>query len=208
MDQRWSMYNKVEKLRIDGLGTEQVRTILLAIPTRRMVQWYACREGDMQWRPLHEITEFYEDVRVLKGSNEETTREHKVEKPQSPPLVHVEPQRRPLFEEAPEDLEEDDDLVVMTSNVKERRNTRRFFRQLEFEVKSGDQVFSSETYDISVNGLSIKEPLPKWVSKTFRAELKHSGSSVQILCTRVSDNKLQLVDADSWDKIRQWIVKG
>jgi hypothetical protein len=214
MEQLWSMYNKVEKLRIDGLKTDHVRIILLSVPTRHMGQWYACREGDMEWRPLDEITEFYEDVRVYKGATANTrtkesptTRGQKAAKPSAPPLKRAPEERRPLFEEPPEGLLTDPGIAMVTSKVKERRSTRRFARQLEFRVKSADKNFKCETHDISTHGLSLREPLPRWVPKTFRATLSHAGANVRVLCTRVSDTKLQLVDAESWDMIRQWIVK-
>jgi hypothetical protein len=207
MEQLWSMYNKVEKLRIDGLKTEHVRIILLSVPTRRMEQWFACREGDMQWRPLSEITEFYEDVREFKGASDATaTRTKKAKEKKLPPQKPAE-ERRPLFEESPEGLQTDPQISIMTSKVTERRSTRRFPRQLEFRIKSSGQEFQCETHDISTQGLSLREPLPRWVPATFRASLSHAGTTVRVLCKRVSDNKLQLVDAESWDAIRHWIVK-
>ena len=209
MEPLWSMYDKIEKLRIDGLKTEHVRIILLGVPTRRMAHWYACREGDMQWRPIAEISEFYDDVSVFKGALEDVAPEQKATKaptkPTAPPLKRAPDPRRPLFEEAPHSPEEAD-LGMMTTNVKERRSTRRFARELEFSVKSADGSFQCLTHDISTQGLSLKEPLPRWVGKKFRAKIAHGGSVVRLICEQVSTNKLRIVDADSWEVIRQWIV--
>jgi hypothetical protein len=201
------MYNKSEKLRIDGLKTEHVRIILLSVPTRKMENWFACREGDMQWRPIGEITEFYEDTRVLKG-NPESTGAHtkKTSKPKTPPVHAKREERRPLFEDMADEILYAED-VVLTSRVKERRSTPRYPRKLDFSVRIDDKSFKCDTHDISMHGLSLNEPLPRWVPKTFNAKLSHAGSDVRIRCERVTDSKLQLINSESWDVIRKWIVK-
>lgn len=198
MDNLWSMYNKVEKLRIDDLKTEHVRIILLAVPSRRMADWYACREGDMQWSAISEIPEFYEDVRVLKGLPEESP----PPKPATPPARKVDPPRRPLFEEAPSDPTAPIDMA--TTRVQERRSARRFPRGLQFALKQGG--FTCTTRDVSIGGLSLSEPLPKTAGRTFRCTLAHEGTVVDLTCERVTDTKLKVLECESWDVIRKWIV--
>jgi len=94
----------------------------------------------------------------------------------------------------------------MTKNVKERRSTRRFLRNLDFRVKIGAQTFTCETHDISTQGLSLRNPLPQWVPKNFRAKLSFAKADVRVVCCRISETKLQILDADHWDVIRKWIV--
>ncbi|MBX3022306.1 MAG: PilZ domain-containing protein [Bdellovibrionales bacterium] len=229
MEPLWSLYNQLEKLRIDALKTEHVRIILLAIPTRRMGQWYACREGDMTWLPISEIAEFYEDVRAMKGlapageaasdkelaaavqradvpSDERRKTSVKTERP--PAAFH---ERRPLFEEAPAEEAETVDLKTSTgivaAPVKERRAARRYPRELEFKVRGKEESFVCETQDISLNGIALKRPLPKWVPKTFKAKLSSGDVSVRILCGKVSDSSLRIMEVESWEILRKWIVK-
>jgi hypothetical protein len=57
-----------------------------------------------------------------------------------------------------------------------------------------------------MGGLSLKEKLPEWVPKSFRAEISSHKNNVRVLCVKVDDNKLKLTDADSWDVIRAWLV--
>lgn len=221
MEPLWSLYNKFEKLRVDDLKTEHVRIVLLAIPSRRMGDWFACREGDLRWQPIAEIVEFYEDVRALKGLNP-----HELSLPRAagddvhggggsggperrrgqtlPQAAKRVPEHRPLFEDDPE--RDADELNVITSRTKERRSAQRYQRTLSFAVRIGEKSFVAETRDISISGLSLSEPLPKWVGKEFRARLQHAGKSVRIACIRVSTNKVQFLDADAWEIIRNWIV--
>lgn len=242
----WSLYNQLEKLRIDDLKTEHVRIILLAIPTRRMGQWYACREGDMTWQLISDIPDFYEDVRAMKGLSpageaqsdkavaEEVKKADMLEtrgfkqamltekpkalsakgalkagpKPSKPPTIksgHNE--RRPLFEDASTDFNQSSGLNIVSSPIKERRSARRYPRSLAFVVRHKDQIFETKTKDISIGGISLSEPLPAWIPKTFRAKVSHNKQIVRVICSRVTESKLRIVEAESWDVIRSWIVK-
>lgn len=235
MQRPWSMYNRIEKLRVDDLKPEHVKIILLSIPNSRMHEWYACLEGDLHWQPIGSIPEFYEDVRNLKGlamGEKESSvvgSQSEVELESSPPAApkpapasaparasaplvqesapQKQSERRPLFEDAHEDmLKTDPTLMVDTASTKERRTARRYQRNLTFKVIQGGKSFQAETEDISMAGLSLKEKLPEWVPKNFRAEISSHKNNVRVLCVRVGDTKLKLTDADSWDVIRAWLV--
>jgi hypothetical protein len=217
MEELWSLYNKDEKLRIDDLKTEHVRVILLSIPNRRMHEWYACREGDMQWQAIGDIPEFYEDVRALKGTAAQPSERNRMldpdEEPQEKPKAAGRPARkpgspprRPLFEEPPAEVKTDPALNVVTTRKKERRSGRRYPRHVEFAIKYEGKQFVCQTRDIAIGGLSLNEPLPSWVPKTFRAKLSLKRTSVRVLCSKVTPSKLKLLEAESWDVIRSWIV--
>jgi hypothetical protein len=114
-------------------------------------------------------------------------------------------QRRPLFEDPPEDKTAPT-LQVDFTRTKERRTARRYPRRLGFRVSDAGQVFECETVDISMAGISLDQPLPAWVPKTFTAELSHTKHSIKVMCSKVGDQKLKLRDSSSWDVIRAWIV--
>lgn len=201
MEQLWSLYNKDEKLRIDDLKTEHVRVILLAIPTRRMGEWFACRQGDAHWQAIGDIPEFYEDVRALKGVLPAAAGDG-LELPSQMKKVA----RRPMFEEAPPDFQTNSGLNIITKRTRERRTRRRYSRELQFRVRQSDKEFTCATRDISVGGMSLREPMPKWIPKTFRATLSSHGEKAKVLCERVSETKLKILDSESWELIRKWIV--
>jgi len=200
MQKCWSLYNKAEKLRIDDLRVDQVKTILLAIPTRQIGNWYACQEGDLHWQSLSDVPDFYEEAREFKGEGLPAT-------PSAPEAVRPMPKRRPLFEEAsPEYLEAETTLQLESVPTKERRTARRFVRNLKFEVIHGGKKFSCPTQDVSMSGISLKEKLPNGLPKNFRAELSLNGTNVRFLANRVTDNTLKILEADGWDVLRNWIV--
>jgi hypothetical protein len=217
MELLWSLYNRNEQLRIDDLKTEHVRVILLAIPTRKMAEWYACRGGDIRWTPLLEVPEFFEDVRAIKGIS-------------PAPGAQTEPiainssgravagsdivttvqkeARRPLFEDVSPEQWTTRGLEMEKESIKEKRSARRYPKRLQFSAKTTTQKFHCETLDISMNGLSLDQELPKWLGKKFQAKLEHGGLAVRIMCERVEDSRVKISKAESWDIIRTWIVNG
>jgi hypothetical protein len=198
MQKCWSLYNKHEKLRIDDLRLDQVRTILLAIPTSQMAHWYACREGDMQWQSLSDIPDFYEDAREIKGESLAASMPATKAAPQAP--------RRPLFEDGAVVNEAETTLKMESTRVKERRTARRYVRNLNFQATFNGVKFSCETKDISMNGVGLKTNLPADAPKTFKAKLVLDGATVKFLANRVTDSTLKIVDADAWDLLRNWMV--
>lgn len=213
MQRLWSLYNKDEKLRIDDLTAENVKIILLAIPTVKMVEWFACQEGDLHWQSIAAIPEFYEDVRQIKGVTFAPKMAAGAEHMSSPaaaasaphpsPVKPI-PERRPLFEDAPDETAKT--LQIENEQTTERRSARRFPRQLTFLISKAGKNFEGETVDISMSGLSLKSPLPDWVTKTFRAQIELNGQTTGVLCLRVDDRKVKFLEADSWNLIRLWIV--
>lgn len=216
MQSRWMLYNKEDKLRIDDLTADQVKTILLAIPTARMKDWFACRGGDVHWQPLLNIPEFYEDVRAMRGisvTSDEVKEANldlepaKTPVAAAPPPPPAPPARRPMFEEmqhltAPT-------LAVDKVTVQERRSARRYKCRLEFKIIHGGKTFSSTTEDVSMTGLAITEALPTWVPKTFRAQVGSNGQVLSIVAARVESAeavRMKLMDAESWELLRRWIV--
>lgn len=192
MKKPWSLYNKEDKLRIDDLSAEQVRIVLLATATSRMKDWYAHQDGDVHWQPITSVAEFYEDVHRNKMDTE--------------PTPQPKAQRRPLFEDPPADFKTDPTLQVEPANTRERRSARRYHRSLVFKVELNGQEFQSETVDVSMSGLSLRDPLPGWVPKTFQAHLILNNQSIQVLCSKVEAKKLRISDSSSWNIIRNWIV--
>ncbi len=141
MQKPWSLYNNEEKLRVDDLTSEQVRIVLLATSNARMSHWYACQEGDVHWQPIGAIPEFYEDVRQIKGAPEGDHLTHtEAESAPASPVVKAAPERRPLFEEMPEEATSTQ-LQVENSRTVERRSARRFERRLGFKIAMGGENF-------------------------------------------------------------------
>lgn len=206
----WSLFNKEDKLRIDDLTIEQVRTILLAIPSARMKDWYACRESEVHWQNLTEISEFYEDVRNNKGNSYLEEAKPEVTAQVLRPTAdgdRPKSMRRPLFEEVPMDGGQTaPTLAIESVQTKERRSARRYQRKLIFRLKTGKTVFESPTIDVSMSGLSLENPLPPGLTKNFRAEISCNGNSMHVVCSKVSDNQLRLIEAEAWDVLRQWIA--
>jgi len=193
MDRPWSLYNKFEKLRIDDLRTDQVRTILLSIATRRIPDWYACRQGDINWQPLEEVPDFYEEVRELKGDRDPAK-----------PLIKAK-ERRPMFEDFG-GAEGASNITIENEPSMERRSARRYERQLTFRAFAGGVPFVAKTLDISMSGFSLESPLPTQLANKFEADLELNGKILRVTCEKVGPSKVRIINANSWDLLRQWLV--
>lgn len=217
MDRLWSLFNQIEKLRIDHLKTRDVRIILLAIPASQVRHWYACQDGDQNWKPLLYVDEFYDDVQT----NAKVPPVAKQEIPDKTPVPSMAPaaaernaakpvkeERRPMFEEAP-DLTADSTLAMESIPAQERRSARRYLRDILFTIEGTDnQRFHCATHDISVTGLSLTSKLPDWAQKNFKGRLQSGSEVVKVFCKRVSDTQLKILEAEPWETIRSWIVQG
>lgn len=221
----WSLYNREEKLRIDDLSLEQVKIILLAISSRRMHEWYACQSGDLSWRPLAEVPEYFNDVHSIQqetasmakaaGQDFAVGRQTRIagiktetKTKKTKPRLKAVPSPKPDAQGEIDGglIQTVHDLIVDKAQTRERRSARRYARKISFQVTRDQGTFISETVDISMNGLSLREPLPAWVPRAFSATLKLNQYSINIQCEKVSDQKLKITAAESWDLIRQWIV--
>lgn len=205
----WSLYNSVDKIQIDDLKTEQVRIVLLSIPTVRMRDWMICKKGEIHWQSILSVPEFHEDVRDIKGDTQNLSSEHYQPQGKSSPAP---PQRRPLFEDI--DLDSEETLSVMGSeekfDVKERRSARRHNKRLKFSVIQGGKTFETETLDVSMSGMSLEDALPEWTKKQFPATVSLQGHHLKLVVSRVAEDKdgkkLQILEAEHWDLLRSWVV--
>lgn len=224
----WSLYNREEKLRIDDLNIEQVKIILLSISARRIHEWYACQAGDLSWKPLAEVPEYFQETEEIRGEATafratagdeksftkiagDTKTLTRTKKPV--PKGKAKEKSIKKVTTAPHNGMLDGaniltihDLIVDKSQTQERRSARRYVRQLSFQVTRDQNTFVSQTVDISMNGLSLRNPLPPWVPRAFSATLKLNQYSIKIQCEKVDEQKLKIIAAESWDLIRQWIV--
>lgn len=212
MHKCWSLYNRVEKLRIDDLTKDQVRTILLAVPTSKMAEWFACREGEMHWQPIRDFPEFYEDASMMKGefqpeaeaTSSASTNIHTAVTVPGKASKKAEV-RRPMFEE-PSPEPTSSTLKIESVPTKERRSARRYVRNLNFYATADGEKFECATRDISMAGISLTEQLPKAFVKNFRAELRLGNARIKILVGRVNSTSVKIQECEAWDQLRQWIV--
>src|SRR5580658_5311560 len=103
MQQRiWSLYNREDKLRVDELTQDQVRTIVLAISKNRMQHWFVCREGDLDWRNIMDVPELFDEPTENNGLP--PRKKLSDSRTPTPRQAAREPARRPLFEDAPPEM--------------------------------------------------------------------------------------------------------
>jgi hypothetical protein len=202
----WSLFNKEEKLRIDDLSIEQIRTILLTITPGKIQEWFAWRDGDMSWQNIAEIPEFYEAARVEKSVARNPSI-NKVDTVGRRRLFEAPPTTEPEEPEEEEEVKLETGLGLQNVKVKERRSARRYTRSLIFYVKLPvGGVFESGTSDISTTGISLMNELPVVLTKSFPAELRLYERTVQLVCSRVNERSVKILEVSNWEIFRQWLV--
>jgi hypothetical protein len=67
-------------------------------------------------------------------------------------------------------------------------------------------IFECGTEDISVAGISLDTVIPAAMPKTFSAELMWNDVKLKLVCNRVNDRSLKILEVSNWDLFKQWLV--
>ncbi|NCN41970.1 PilZ domain-containing protein [bacterium] len=211
MSSLWSLYNKSDKIQIDDLKTEQVKVVLLSISSMKMKDWEICKKGTVHWQPLALHPDFYEEVENLKGSSMGPTSSESASTPPYQNAPSSGESKSSLFDEI--DLDSEETLSLMDGahvDVEERRSARRHHRILKFEIIQGEKRFETETKDISMSGMKLKEPLPDWIKSEFRAQVSLNDQVVDLRVARLSkdkkDTSVKILDASTWGLLKSWVI--
>ena len=108
--------------------------------------------------------------------------------PMSYPAVPREEDRRRGEEEREVGIFEFQDQHVAidldTSTVKDNRKHRRFRQRYLIEVEHDGQKFSTHTFDISLGGMQLEEPLPPKFPSSFHSRLvQENGNDLYLKCS-------------------------
>lgn len=119
---------------------------------------------------------------------------------------------RPLSEATLAELsaQSDNTLEIETANINtDKRGHARFRKEFHFSAFSGANVFQSETVDVSMQGIQLREPLPANFPKQFRASLTSDRFEVALVVERTSDStatKFRIIDINNKDVLRKMLL--
>ena len=224
MSSLWSLYNLVERHRIDDLPLSHLLIVIPTIPPARIGDWVAWRPGAKDWQPLHTFPELEQTLATLQHVYE-ATGSFPMQRPDEKPLFadtvqrHQERTFADYFDESnmgldegvdAEDSNDELELELDERPQRDRRRARRFKKDWVVEVRIGRNQFVSHTSDISLKGMRIRDSLPDWVPLQFQAIIMNNGHALTILCSRIQRTKSQVrIEAVSTPNIlKQWLMKG
>lgn len=189
----WCLYHTVSGRQLQGLLFDEVRAIASSMTGEEQAKWIVWKEGWPDWRGLKEhegLVEFLQ--RPLSIASPPPVPETFVNDPSVSNSViddHLSV-LKPIETEAPPTLEKfstDEPIINLVDNAIPfesvsfvARKSQRFNKTYEVTILFGGQQFKTQTIDVSVGGLRLKEPLPSWVGLQFKLRIKRPGAKNQI----------------------------
>lgn len=189
LDVFWSLYQSQDQVRIDGLRLVQVHTLLRSFSYEDLDHWFAWFEGSPDWVPLSELTE------LLNASG------HIYQLPPIPPR----PPRNP------NELDLRTEKTITRNLMRDGRVIPRFQMSIDATVDYKGKLVRTQTVDISLAGMKIKDPLPFPTDSIVIVTLNHRHLELVMRC-RIVDaepapkHRLMIEKCHRMDLLRAWIV--
>ncbi len=221
----WCLYNVKSKKLLSDLSVDGIRSIILAVDS--LEDWYVWNENWTEWSPLSLCPDFQnqplsEHLNPPEFNHNEST----------PPPVPI--NIKSLVMDVP--VENSDvtfgyqstfvnigdipDLNVEESDENNdllKRSFERVSRVFDVEIEVEERVFQTQTVDVSVGGLRLKDPLPDWVVGycLLRIIKSDKNEEVELVCSLVENQapheKYRLAfskidDAKKESKLARWLL--
>jgi hypothetical protein len=232
-DSLWSIYNRAEEVRIDGLHAYQIKALLKNFESHSFSQWLIWQEGWVDWQELETVVDsLFPGVRERQVSIRSVPKMQQnsgVIAEQSPltynsidvrsltldaelpqrPLVPV-PKLDELVKEAQDQAKVPDRPVEAKQD--ERRANTRFLVPMKLFLHIDGGVAKNETEDISLSGMKLKSPLQKEPKGSFDVTLLYQGTELALKCKLISSaddeprTRLMIEKCNRIDVLRGWII--
>lgn len=180
----WSLFQGTDQIRIDGLRLVQVHALTRAFSATGLEDWFAWHEGAKDWAPLADM------VSVINGAGK------LFNLPPVPPKIG-QPQE-----------------TITRSLARDGRLIPRFKMNLEALVDYKGKVIKSQTVDISLGGMKIKDPLPFPANAIVLVTLINGRAELAMRCRLVESantparHRLLIETCHRMDLLRRWILKA
>lgn len=192
-DLTWSIYYKVDEVRLDGVRTDQVRAILCGMREEVLPFWMVWEEGTETWRPARTI------MPNLRGL--ETAAPWPALPPAQALAAPTDPSSRGLFEIDP--------IAAPTSSSKQRGSPRQN-QSLEVVLDLNGKLVTTRTVNISLGGMLLETALPHEPKTPFSVVVKKDGEELHMRCRLLpsSEDKPRLfIDhCNKLSLLRSWIL--
>ncbi len=212
IDCYWSLFNTVDKVRIDGIQSKQLKILLKSFDPHAVAQWLIWQEDTTAWRPLQEI--------VLEIAEAAATELRAFPaKPPTPPLAPLPRSSAPipLTEEVTMTSQAEpqwrDDEGARIANV-DKRVDARFDQKFTVIVDHEGTMYKNETVDISMGGMRLRDTLPKDLADMVQVTLINDSQKLIMVCkpVRMSEDapvvRLMILKCARLDLLRTWILTG
>lgn len=170
LQSKWSIHNPLKNWTFHGLCKNQIQVLLSSLTDAERKFCYVWKKEWPYWRRLLDS-----------------------ELNQLSPYSAIAPAHLPALPSNILTHEEEITSVHSISNEPKHdlshRRHKRFEVKVPVEIILKDQVFKTETTDVSESGLRFKDSLPDWLAGYFTVILKLEGKKVEVVCMLVEDQK-------------------
>lgn len=227
----WCLYNAVAQQQHLGMELAEARAMIRLTAEDQRPYWFAWQEGWNDWRPVGDCPELkiqtinasvpetehlgagkevgqksartkrLDDSRRMGQSGRQTARGlRKGDEPAREPIV-FDPDstaRSILFE--------DPNFIA--------RKFTRIRKKFSIEIECNGKVFKTSSYDISVGGIRLNDPLPEWVAGYCKVRVINAFNRdyVELMCSIVEDQRpdsrvrIELFPLDKIEEFQRWLI--
>lgn len=225
----WSLFQTKEQIRLDGLRLEQVQSVARSLSVSGIKPWFVWYEGISDWQPLELFLPEISRLAVELGFAPIQLPEAEVVLVPGPEKIVekvitkiVEKVVEKIVEVAPKPVAKPTAKSVLPSDENEKTITRilsedgRLIPRMQMKLKATvdyrGKLLSTETVDISLGGMKLKETLPFPTAASVIVTLSNGKSELAMKC-RVIDppstkqkHRLLIETCHRMDLLRQWIT--
>ena len=236
-DSLWSIYNRAEEVRVDGLHAFQLKWLLKSFSADAFSNWLIWQEGWVDWQDLEAVVES-----LFPG-----VREQVQERPRQNSLPKMQPNSGVIAEQSPltyaqydlkattehtsphPEVPQNPEASVVETSLKlvdapmpvasaplkkeERRTNSRFQVPIKLFLNIDGSVIKNETTDISMGGMRLKTPLAKEPKGSFDVTMLHQGTELALRCRLLCNegelpkSRLMIEKCNRIEILRTWIVE-
>jgi hypothetical protein len=185
----WSLFNELADRQIDGLKIEDAEFVVALIPTSERYSWLVWNDGLGDWINLIECQEL----------SKIPTMQSQIESKEIAAIKEsISTKIEPLIERI------------------DQRLSRRFAKVLPVEVIGQSGSFFTQTEDISVGGIKVRDPIPDYIGKNFVIILSNrSGEQIKLFCVAIRTpnakpdgaHRMRILGGEKVGLLRSWLLE-
>lgn len=205
----WSLFQGPDQIRIDGLRLVQLNALVRSFSLAGLEDWFVWYEGAKDWSPLPDLVEFINNagqlqnlppipVKPMKEAYEEDTQ----------PAIPV----APAAAAAPAEKTQTASRTITRSLTRDGRVLPRFQMRIPAIVDYKGKIVRTETIDISLAGMKIKDPVPFPTDAIVIVTLSHNQTELVMRCrvvdspNGVAKQRLIIETCHRMDLLRKWVL--
>ncbi len=187
----WSLFHEGTKVQVDGLTFTQIKGVLKTVDVSQLNQWYAWHEGLSEWKLVQSFPELV--------GNATPPRHLPPFPPKNPGAAALDETDKPLVQVF--EMREDGTRVNVQLDKQgfvDLRWNRRFLKSYRVQMAARGLAVDTQTVDISMGGMLLKDSLPLEFPEAFEANLTHpSGQKLRITCVKIPPHS-----GAAWNRVK------